>query len=199
VWASWQAYRDGNLEILATVQNGDKFSPETKVSFSPASDWDPAIATSANGEVAVSWDTYDKGDYDVYFRRLQSDGNAIQMDPPTPVAATQNFEARSSIVYDNKNRLWVSYEASEKKWGKDFGAYETTGVALYQGHNLKIKCFSGKDAFTTGEDLGEALPAPSTAAQRRGGKKKGVQPDSGGIRYPRRCQIRLWPAAARPA
>src|SRR5260221_3877459 len=101
------------------------------------------------------------------------------MDPPTPVAATQNFEARSSVAYDSKNRLWVAYEASEKKWGKNFGAYETTGVALYQGHNLKIKCFSGNDAFVTAEDLAEALPAP--AALRRGGRKKAAQPASDGI------------------
>jgi hypothetical protein len=182
VWAAWQAFRNGNLEILAAVQNRDKFSPETKISFSPASDWDPAIATSANGEVAVSWDTYDKGDYDVYFRRLRADpGSGIQMDPPTPVAATQNFEARSTVAYDSKNRLWVAYEASEKKWGKDFGAYETTGVALYQGHNLKIKCFSGKDSFTTEEDLNEALPGPPVPAQRRARKKKAAQPGSDGI------------------
>src|SRR5260221_12754490 len=102
------------------------------------------------------------------------------MDPTTPVAATQNFEARSSIAYDSKNRLWVAYEASEKKWGKDFGAYETTGVALYQGHNLKIKCFSGKAAFTTAGDLGEALPGRPTGPQRRGGKK-GAQSASDGI------------------
>jgi hypothetical protein len=160
VWVAWQAYRNGNLEILAAVQDGNRFSPEATISFSPASDWDPAIATSANGEVAVSWDTYDKGDYDVYFRRVRAEGKQIQMDPPTPVAATQNFEARSSLAYDAKNRLWVAYEASEKKWGKDFGAYETTGVALYQGHNLKVKCFAGQDAFATADDLTEALPGP---------------------------------------
>src|SRR5207245_11265176 len=74
VWTAWQAYRNGNLEILAAVQNGVRFSPEATVSFSPASDWDPAIATAANGDGAVSWDTYDKGDYDAYFRRLRSYG-----------------------------------------------------------------------------------------------------------------------------
>jgi hypothetical protein len=181
VWTAWQAFRNGNLEILAAVQSGDKFSPEVKVSFSAASDWDPAIATAANGEVAVSWDTYDKGDYDVYFRRLKSEGGGVQMDPPTPAAASQMFEARSSAAYDAKNRLWVAYEASEKKWGKDFGAYETTGVALYQGHNLKIKCFAGRDAFTSADDLGDALPGPPNAVQRRGGKKKKAQPVSDGI------------------
>jgi hypothetical protein len=186
VWTAWQAFRNGNLEILAAVQDGNRFSPEATISFSPASDWDPAIATSANGEVAVSWDTYDKGDYDVYFRRLRTEGKQIQMDAPTPVAATQNFEARSSVAYDAKNRLWVAYEASEKKWGKDFGAYETTGVALYQGHNLKVKCFAGQDAFATADDLAEALPGPPGPPQGRpGARKKGrkqiFQPASDGI------------------
>jgi hypothetical protein len=186
VWIAWQGFRKENLEVLAAVQNGDRFGPETTVSFSSASDWDPAIATSASGEVAVSWDTYDKGDYDVYFRRLRATGSGpIQMDPPTPVAASQNFEARSSVAYDAKNRLWVAYEASEKKWGKDFGAYETTGVALYQGHNIKVKCFAGRDAFAPAEDVTEALPGPPPGRQRRAGgrreRKGAVQPASEGI------------------
>ena len=129
------------------------------VSQSPASDWDPAIAASASGEVAVSWDTYDKGNYDVYFRRLRFE-REIRMEAPVPVAATPNFEARSAIAYDREGRLWVAYEASEEKWGKDFGAYETAGVALYQGHNLRVKCFRGADALTTADPLAEALPGP---------------------------------------
>lgn len=183
VWVAWQGFRNGNLEILAAVQNGSHYSAERTISFSPASDWDPAIAASANGEVAVSWDTYDKGDYDVYLRRLHAEGNKVQMDPPVPVAASQNFEARSSLAYDAKNRLWVAYEASEKKWGKDFGAYETTGVALYQGHNLKVKCFSGVDAFVPAEDLAEALPGPAPRLQRRArrGRKGGAPTTTEGI------------------
>jgi hypothetical protein len=183
VWVAWQGFRKDNLEILASVQNGNHFSAERKVSFSPASDWDPAIAASASGEVAISWDTYDKGDYDVYFRRLQADGNSIQMSPPIPVAASQNFEARSSVAYDASNRLWVAYEASERKWGKDFGAYETTGVALYQGHNLKVKCFAGMDVFAPAGDLAEALPGPPNPQRRavRRGRKRGSQTASEGI------------------
>ncbi len=56
------------------------------MSFSKNSDWDPAIATASNGEVAMAWDTYDKGDYDVYFRRMRMDGG-IKMEAPIPVAA----------------------------------------------------------------------------------------------------------------
>jgi len=167
VWLAWQAFRNGNLEVLAAVQTGDRFTREERVSFSPASDWDPAIAAAANGEIAVSWDTYDKGDYDVYLRRMRWDGR-VRMEAPAPVAASRNFEARSAAAYDPQNRLWVAYEASDAKWGKDFGAYETTGIALYQGHNLRVKCFEGSQAFATADDLAAALPAfPGVLARRR--------------------------------
>jgi len=49
VWVAWQGFRNDNLEILASVENGDTFWPETIVSTSPASDWDPAIATAPDG------------------------------------------------------------------------------------------------------------------------------------------------------
>jgi hypothetical protein len=165
VWVAWQGFRKDNLEILAAAQDGDRFSKETVVSFSPASDWDPAIATAPNGEVAVSWDTYDKGDYDVYFRRLKMDGGAIRMEAPVPVAASPSFEARSSIAYDSQNRLWVAYEASSAKWGKDFGAYETTGVSLYQDHDVRVKCFQGTQAYATTADLLAVLPRGNASAK----------------------------------
>ena len=180
VWVAWQGFRNRNLEILASVQQGDKFSPEKIVSFSPRSDWDPAIAAASNGEVAVSWDTYDKGDYDVYFRRLRASGQ-ITMEPAVPVAASQNFEARSSIAFDAHNRLWVAYEASFKKWGKDFGAYESTGVALYQGHNTHIKCFQGNSAFSTEQDVSTGLPG---VAAIRGAVKRRDAKGNGGVPLP---------------
>ncbi len=181
VWLAWQGFRNGNLEILAAAQTGDRFTRETRVSVSQASDWDPAIAAGPNGEVAVSWDTYDKGDYDVYFRRLRLD-REIRMDAPVPVAASQNFEARSSIAYDPQSRLWVAYEASDTRWGKDFGAYETSGIALYQGHNLRVKCFQGSSAFTTTQNLTEVLPGPPGALARR--RARLPQPPAAGLLQP---------------
>ena len=176
VWVAWQGFRNNNLEVLAAVQNGDGFSKESTVSFSRNSDWDPAIAAAPNGEVAVAWDTYDKGDYDVYFRRLRMDGG-IKMDAPVPVAASAGFEARASIAYDKQNRLWVAYESSDTKWGKDYGAYETTGVALYQDHTAKVKCFQGNQAFTAAGDLAGVIPGAisNQALRRRNGRRAQAQ------------------------
>ncbi len=165
VWVVWQGFRHGNLEILAAAQEGDGFTAESTVSRSAASDWDPAIAAGPRGEIAIAWDTYDKGDYDVWFRHaLFAPGTGIVMDSPTPVAASQNFEARPAIAYDPMNRLWVAYEASAAKWGKDFGAYEKTGVALYQGHTLQVKCFQYTvGSFATAAPLSAVLPGPPKA------------------------------------
>jgi hypothetical protein len=173
VWVAWQGYRNNNLEILAAVQNGDAFNAEATVSFSKASDWDPAIAAAPNGEVAVVWDTYDKGDYDVYFRNLRMEGGTVKMDAPVPVAASPNFEARATAAYDGKNRLWVAYEASDTKWGKDFGAYETTGIALYQDHTAKVKCFQGKQELKAASDLAAAIPGNNP--QNRRGRRAQAQ------------------------
>lgn len=148
-----------NKRVL--VQQGDGFSSEAIVSFSPVGDWDPAIAASPHGDVAIAWDTYDKGDYDVYFRRMRSSAG-IRMDPAVPVAASENFEARSSIAFDNDDRLWVAYEAANVKWGKDFGAYEKTGVALYQGESVKVKCF--QDSTPLGTVSQPSLPAGNRAS-----------------------------------
>ncbi len=189
VWVAWQGFRNNNLEVLAAVQNGDGFSPESLVSFSKNSDWDPAIATSANGEIAVAWDTYDKGDYDVYFRRLRLDGG-IKMDAPVPVAASPRFEARASIAYDRQNRLWVAYEASDTKWGKDYGAYETTGVALYQDHTAKVKCFQGNQALTPEGDLAAAIPGSANAIARRPRMARQMQAAQATLPDPRIAQQR---------
>jgi hypothetical protein len=162
VWVAWQAFRNNNLEILASVQDGDSFWPETIVSFSPASDWEPAIATAANGEVAISWDTYDKGDYDVYVRRVRFTDH-IGMDPPIPIAATLGFEARSSITYDPQNRLWIAYEVSGPDWGKDYGSYDTTGIALYHNHTIQVRCLVGNDLYSTTNDVSAVLPGAPNA------------------------------------
>ena len=181
VWVAWQGFRNGNLEILAAAQQDERFTAETAVSFSPASDWDPAIAAAPNGDIAIAWDTYDKGDYDVWFRRLRWN-RQVMVDAPVPVAAGPNFEARASIAFDGQNRLWAAWEGSDTKWGKDFGAYETTGIALYQGHNLYAACFQGAERYRTAMPLADMLPGPPSGGafpRRLGYTGTAFQPDPG--------------------
>jgi hypothetical protein len=194
VWVAWQAFRGDSLDILAAVQNGEAFSPEQRVSVSRQSDWDPAIAAGPRGEIAIVWDTYEKGDYDVYLRRMRA-GNPIQMEAPVAVAASPNFEARASVAYDAQGRLWVAYEGATQKWGKDFGAYETTGVALYQGHNIQVKCLQNGRWFSTADNLAESLPGPTGV---RRGRRAQAAPAPGPLPNPALAEKRAPSATPQP-
>lgn len=156
VWIAWQGERHGDFDILVARQQGEGFSEEVQISTSDANDWAPQIATGPAGEVAVVWDTYHKGDYDVYARGLRFD-DGIGLEQPLVVAASRKFEARASAAYDGRGRLWVAYEESFPLWGKDFGAYETTGSGLFQGNTVRVKVFEGRRPFTTAASLDEVL------------------------------------------
>ena len=181
VWITWQGYRE-NLEVLVARQAGDGFSEEQTVSASSESDWAPQIAAARSEGVAISWDTYDNGNYDVYARQM-SYGDGIEMQAAVAVAASPRFEARSSVAFDSQDRLWVAYEDSFPGWGKDFGAYETTGAGLYQDTTVQVRVLQGKRLYAPEAPVAgvfDALPASSPNNRRRRGRQEIVhrpQPD----------------------
>jgi hypothetical protein len=76
--------------------------------------------------------------------------------------------------------LWVAWEESDEGWGKDWGSYETTGIALYQGRSIALKVFQNGQAFAAG-NLGAVLPGIPTvrpdSTARQSDARYGFQPD----------------------
>ena len=155
VWVAWQGWRDGRAAIFAASLSGNKFNAPVAVSHSDGNEWNPAIAADKSGRVTVAWDSYRNQNYDVYTRTFVSGEWASEK----AVAATARYEAYPSIAYDAGGRLWVAYEEGGQGWGKDFGAYTTTGVAVYQGRVIRLRGFEpdGRAVELTG-DLGAVLP-----------------------------------------
>ena len=173
VWITWQGYRK-SFDVLAVRQEGNGFSTEQAVSDSSESDWAPQIAAARTSGVAISWDTYDNGNYDVYVRQM-SYREGIEMEAPVAVAASPRFEARSSVAFDSQDRLWVAYEESFPGWGKDFGAYETTGAGLYQDTTVKVRVVEGKrlhEPVAPVSGVLDTLPASSPNNRRRRGRQE---------------------------
>ncbi|MGH9657515.1 MAG: hypothetical protein ACRD96_03165, partial [Bryobacteraceae bacterium] len=168
VWVAWQGWRKRRAAIFAASQSGATFSRQMEVSSSPASEWNPAIAASSDGRVTIAWDSYRAGNYDVMLRTATNGSWAAE----TSAIASAAYEAYPSVAYDNTGRLWLAYELGSERWGKDFGADETSGIALYKGRAIKLLGFErdGKTVETTA-DLGSLLPgvpaqrADSTARQ----------------------------------
>ena len=164
VWVAWQGWRNGRAAIFATSQSGDSFSPPAAVSSSTANEWNPAIARSSDGRVTVAWDSYRNGNYDVMLRTAANGSWGKE----TAAAASAAYEAYPSVAYDPSGRLWLAYELGSERWGKDFGADETSGIALYKGRAIKLLGFErdGK-VVETAADLGALLPG--VPAQRADG------------------------------
>src|SRR5207244_1257586 len=123
---------DKNFNVFVASQDGDRFTAPQRITQAAGNDWEPAIAADAKGHLAVAWDTYEKGDYDVQVALRNKDG---KFDAPQNVAATLAFEVRPSLAYDPDGRLWIAYEMSGDQWGKDFGALKRKGIPLYEAQN----------------------------------------------------------------
>ncbi len=180
VWVAWQAWRNGKAAIWAAVQEGNRFSTPAPVSSSSGNEWNPAIAAGAGGQVTVAWDSYRNGNYDIFARTATAPG---KWGPEKPLVHSARYEAYPSIAYDNQNRLWLAYEEGSENWGKDFGAYETTGIALYQGRAVRLVAFDANGAaFEASGRPGMLMPGQPSRQVENVGAQDEIQgwlvPDS---------------------
>jgi hypothetical protein len=117
-----------------------------KFRFFPATNegksWCPALAAGPDGSVVIARDVYDRGDYDIKMLTSKTEDPAKDPTsfPNTSIAASARFEARPSICYDAKGRLWIAYEEGPEKWGKDSGALAKNGDPLYSKRSVRVVC-----------------------------------------------------------
>jgi hypothetical protein len=167
VWVAWQGWRNGKAQIFAAVERGSTFSAPVTVASSAGNEWDPAIAADSSGHVSVAWDSYRNGNYDVFARTA----NQGAWGQERAVAVSAAYQAYPSIAYDPAGTLWIAYEEGGERWGKNFGADDSTGIALYQGRAIRLRGFTPSGSMVdTATDVGTALPglpASGLGAQNR--------------------------------
>jgi len=171
VWIAWQGWRNGVAAIYTTHQEGKGFSTPVKISISKQDEWDPVIAADKSGRVAVAWDSYRNGNYDVYARTFSANAWGEEI----AIAATAAYEAYPSIAYDGTGRLWIAYEEGGRGWGKDWGAYASTGISLYQGRLVKLRGLEPNGGFV---DLGACLDSVLVGVPNARADHPGSQTDS---------------------
>ncbi|MCB1079047.1 MAG: hypothetical protein KDM64_14595, partial [Verrucomicrobiae bacterium] len=204
VWVAWlgAGEKDRWFRVWAKHQTESAWSEPIDVSGAVVGNaWSPELA-AGKGEgagVAVAWDTYALGDYDVMLREFTIDGSA--KGEPRPVANTPGYEARPSVAYDGEQRLWVAYEFGGPSWGKDWGAYDREdGIGLYKERQVAVKVLENGVWKKPAADVAEALrgsgmtnarkSAPTVADQaqpsaaepdRKAGKEAGEGQGGGSI------------------
>lgn len=99
---------------------------------------------------------------------------------PVAVVASPVFEARPSVALDSQDRLWIAYEESFAGWGKDYGAYETTGSGLYQDTTVQVRVVEGNRLFEPASEPEEMFDqAPPSDPRNRGPSLRRGEPEHG--------------------
>ena len=112
--------------------------------------WWPVIATGPSGPLAVAWDGYASGNYDIYLRQLKKNIWA----PVKPVVATGRFEAHPTVAIDSKQRVWLAWVESGSEWGKDTGfLVKRKGTQLHESRSINLICLDGDRVLTTRNPL----------------------------------------------
>ncbi|MCB1209467.1 MAG: DUF3604 domain-containing protein [Verrucomicrobiales bacterium] len=167
VWVSWMGAKDGRFQIFARVLEEEKWGAIRAVSTNTANCWNPAIAADPRqgGGVSIAWDSYEKGDYDIWMREF---GAGEMAAPPRPVANSPLYEARVSASYDQAGALWLAWEKSGATWGKDWGAYDgADGIGLYRDRQVGIAVWKDGQWQEPATDIATALPTAKAFSAAR--------------------------------
>ena len=196
VWVAWQSARKGLLRIMVTRQDDSGlWMPAMQVSGDQGNSWAPAITASRvtasdEGRVAIVWDNYGAGDYDVRGREYSLAGAAGEI---FPVTASPDYEARPTATYDHQGHLWIAFEESGASWGKDVAAFDNKekNTPLYSDRKIgvAIRAPDGTWRETVG-DLRGALPGGNPGFSHRATRLPSLEPDGETPAEARRAESR---------
>jgi len=142
-WVTWQSFQEGTSRILLAQLDTKtlKLGTPIEVTDGTANCWMPSVAADSRGTVAVAYDTYAKGDYDVYCALFPQ---GIAKPTRVPIATSLRFEDRASIAFDAQDRLWIAWEETGENWGKDTGGNaavkKVPGERIDDGRTLRVAC-----------------------------------------------------------
>jgi hypothetical protein len=149
----WVGYEGGVSRLYASRQEGAEWS--APVSIGKPAVWTPAAAVDAAGNLAVAWDSYAAGNYDIYFSYVSRNGLP---GPVEQITSSPRFEAHPSVAIDSAGRPWVAWDESGANWGKDWSREDQNrGTTLYADRSIRVAVRDRKRWMQAG-DFSAAVP-----------------------------------------
>lgn len=165
---AWQAWRGVRSSIFCrTFRDGQWQDDTLALSDETANDWNPAIAASKDGKVAVAWSSWREGSYDIHLR-VRENGTWT---PMMAVASDYEFEAHPSMAYDTAGLLWIAYAEGRSDWGMDShteGLRSRRNVRLRILRNGRIEKLTGTAALALPDKFRDKSEMPLLAVDGRG-------------------------------
>lgn len=160
IFVVWQSFRGpagkAHSDIYMKAYSTGRWSAETRVSDSPANDWEPSVAGGPGDSAFIAWDSYDRRNYDIFFRPWQ-DG---RLGPVQRVTSSPRFQAHASVAVDAQGRPWLAWDESGANWGKDVGYLVTPayGTPIHQERTIRLAMWDGKQWNEPREKLAPFYP-----------------------------------------
>jgi hypothetical protein len=170
LYYAWQATQGAQIPFTVWDERNRYFTG-APLNETGTSNWHPALCAGPDGGVALAYDTYRDGDYDINLLDLKLSGNRQRL-VANRIAESSRFEARPSVAYDPRGRLWIAYEEGPERWGKDYGAFvPDQGNPLYNTRNVRVICrdTDGKLYHPAAELPRADNPPPDPLHERAGG------------------------------
>jgi hypothetical protein len=136
-WLACQSWVDGQgrMSVFRLGEGGAWVRQAVLEGGKGENCWNPAVAADNTGKVAVAYDCYRDGDYDVSVAVFDGPRGKHQ---EFPVATSRKSETRTALAYQG-DRLWIAYEEGPEKWGKDSGALALgKGNPLYSDRSVRV-------------------------------------------------------------
>ena len=98
VWMAWQSWENGRAFVRVGTAQGE-FQRAEFADSARGNAWSPSLAIDREGNIAVAYDTYEAGNYDVRLSRFDNQG---KHKTTLIVANSPRFEARPTVAFDPK-------------------------------------------------------------------------------------------------
>ena len=130
----WVGHENGESYLyLAAFENNAWSAPQR---IGGPNVWMPDAAADRQGNLYIAWDSYQNGNYDIFFRRIAASGapDAIE-----EVTRSPRFEAHASVAVDGQGRPWLAWDESGANWGKDWTHEDQNrSTVLYSERSIRV-------------------------------------------------------------
>lgn len=136
----WQAHPQNSGDVQYAKFDGESWSKPLSVTSDEESDWYPHVAVDANGTAWIAFDSYRRGDYDVYLTSVSAKG---ELGKVVPIAMSSFYEAHATVACGSDGDVWVAWEQGGHNWGKDQGYWikdNNQGTTLGSTRKVKVAC-----------------------------------------------------------
>ncbi|HTM51221.1 MAG TPA: hypothetical protein VL285_21145 [Bryobacteraceae bacterium] len=167
----WVGHEAGESYLYTSSLEGDVWSRPMRAAGPGV--WRPDAAVDARGTLHVAWDSYQNGNYDIFYRSIGAEGAAGKIEA---VTTSPRFEAHASIAIDHEGRPWLAWDESGANWGKDWNHADVSrATTLYAGRAIQVAVRSegrwmqsGEFSAAASERLRRYAQAPRLAADGAG-------------------------------